>query len=95
MSKLDIREIHVTDPNSQVLAFGTFEDRPGEVGFVCEVEEGGVRKRRVIFFPEDQFLAVGLIHGLMDIMGIKKIYARKDKRCSFEIGEIPERVYED
>lgn len=72
---VEIREISVSD--TDVLAFGTFDDRPNQIGMVCEKEVDGVRQRRLIFFPYDAMLAAALAQGLMEIAGVQQISIKK------------------
>lgn len=72
---LDVREISVGEDD--IFAFGTFDDHPDQIGFICEKEVDGVRQRRCIFFPYDAREAAALAQGLMEIAGVQQISIRK------------------
>jgi len=69
---LDLRIIKVA-ADDNMLAFGTFDDHPGQIAFICEKEEEGLRKRRAIFFPNEPRLAANLAQALMEIAGVQGI----------------------
>lgn len=72
---LEHREISVAA--NDLFAFGTFDDHPNQVGFVCEKVVDGVRQRRAIFFPYDSMDIAQLAQGLMEIAGIQQISVGK------------------
>jgi len=81
---LELRTIDVK--LDDLIAIGRFEDHPGQLAFLCEKEDGGIRKRRAIFFPNDPQLVADLAQVLMEFGGIQAISISKKRGAHITFG---------